>query len=119
MKNSRNLKTGLAAIILVGILGAFILLDVYKCPFLIFGGIPCPTCGVTRAILALIQLDFKSYFEYNAMAFFLVIAVALAACRKHIVKGKRIIDGYIYIVLAINAIYYVIRLICQSENRLF
>lgn len=28
-------------------------------------GIPCPVCGMTRAYLSLLRLDFRAAFEYN------------------------------------------------------
>lgn len=34
-----------------------------------FTGIPCPGCGITRALFALLRLDFASAFNYNPLIF--------------------------------------------------
>jgi len=39
----------------------------YKCPFLFFLGIPCPGCGMTRALLSLLRLDFAAAFHYHPL----------------------------------------------------
>ncbi len=46
----------------------FILLIIfYKCPFSYIFGIPCPGCGMTRALFSLITLDFASAFYYHPL----------------------------------------------------
>ena len=37
------------------------------CLFQHFLGIPCPGCGMTRAMLAVLQLDFAAAFRYHPM----------------------------------------------------
>lgn len=79
------------------------------CPFQYVFLIPCPTCGVTRALIALLSADFAGYVAYNVMAIPLCIAVWLLLCadvfkRKHLVYG---ISGGI---LAINFVYYLVRI---------
>ena len=39
------------------------------CVFLYFLGIPCPGCGMTRALRALLRLDFVAAFTYNPLIF--------------------------------------------------
>ena len=39
------------------------------CLFELAFGIPCPGCGMTRAALALLQLDFAAAFSYHPMIF--------------------------------------------------
>lgn len=39
----------------------------YRCPFLFLWGIPCPGCGMTRAFLALLHLDFAAAFYYHPL----------------------------------------------------
>ena len=41
------------------------------CVFLEFVGIPCPGCGMTRAFISLMKLDFYSALKYNAVIFFM------------------------------------------------
>lgn len=39
------------------------------CVFLHFFGIPCPGCGMTRALACLLRLDFAGAFEYHPLVF--------------------------------------------------
>lgn len=39
------------------------------CVFLHFIGIPCPGCGMTRALRCVLQLDFASAWVYNPLIF--------------------------------------------------
>ena len=45
------------------------------CPFRILFGLPCPGCGITRALLALIRFDFASAVRLHPLspAFFLLL----------------------------------------------
>ncbi len=37
------------------------------CPFLSLTRLPCPTCGMTRAWIAALQLDFSSAFAFHPL----------------------------------------------------
>jgi len=39
------------------------------CVFLHFLGIPCPGCGMTRALLCVLRLDFLGALDYNPLIF--------------------------------------------------
>ncbi len=59
--------------IFIGILSIFINFIFKKsiCIFINLFGVPCFTCGITRAYLSLLKLDIKSAFYYHPL-FFLV-----------------------------------------------
>ena len=90
-----------------GIWVAFYLLKI-TCPILSLTGIPCPTCGTTRALLSLLRGDIKNYLYYQPMAVPMTITVVLCmhirimrrACRK-------IAVAIIGITLAVNTAIYV------------
>lgn len=42
-----------------------------SCVFLEIFGLPCPGCGMTRALFSLCRLDFYSAFRYNPVIFFM------------------------------------------------
>ena len=42
------------------------------CPFLIVTGLPCAGCGMTRAGIAMMQLDFYQAIRYNAFSVILI-----------------------------------------------
>ena len=49
------------------IFGAIILLGIFKCPLYEITGIPCPTCGMTRAWRSFIFLDFATAFSMHPL----------------------------------------------------
>ena len=62
-------------------LGTFVLnLPTWSCPFLHVIGIPCPGCGLTRAIVALLEGDWQSALTLHAYAPIFVVAIVLIAC---------------------------------------
>jgi hypothetical protein len=51
----------------------------FFCPFKALTGIPCPGCGMTRAILSITKGDFHGAFGYNPFSFFLLFVVVISA----------------------------------------
>ena len=78
------------------------------CPFLFIFGIPCPTCGTTRAIISLLRLDIDSYLKYNPMALPMCIAVLLML-NTDIIKHKRIACIFSVSVAILNLLVYFYR----------
>lgn len=52
---------------------AYALLNYFDitCVFLKLFGVPCPGCGMTRAFLAMLKLDFYSAAKHNIVIFFM------------------------------------------------
>ena len=42
-----------------------------RCLFRMWLGVPCPGCGMTRALVRLLRLDFSGAWNYHPMVFFL------------------------------------------------
>ena len=42
-----------------------------SCVFLSFFGIPCPGCGMTRALISVLKLDIIGAIKYNVVIFFM------------------------------------------------
>lgn len=86
------------------------LLDI-GCPFRYLFHIPCPTCGSTRALLALCRLDLPAYLAYQPFSLPLVAAVWLML---HVSlfprKGRRWVYGVVFAVAGGNFLYYILRL---------
>ena len=88
------------------------------CPFLVFLHIPCPTCGVTRAMISLLRADLSAYLHYNALALPLSASAIICFFRNRI--GCRRVACYsVLSVLLINFIYYVFRLMLYFECGIF
>lgn len=100
----------LLAIVLLSALYIFLDHIHFGCIFQRFLHIPCPGCGMTRALKALLALDFKAAFSYHPMVFSLPLVVG------YIVKNGRLFchRGFnIFILVMIGTgflINYVIRL---------
>jgi hypothetical protein len=47
------------------------------CPFKTLTGLPCPTCGVTRAVMAMARLDLGTALAMNPLA---VVGALFGAC---------------------------------------
>ncbi len=61
------------------------------CIFNVITGLNCPGCGNTRAVLALLRLDFKAAFSVNAMfpvEFGYLLYLYIFLCFNYIKKGK-------------------------------
>lgn len=64
----------LLTIIIIGIVYAFIVKNVGKgipCIVKSLTGLNCPTCGITRQLVALISLDIKQARQYNIVLFYM------------------------------------------------
>lgn len=102
----------LHAAVLLG-LGALVWLyarGVLVCPVQLAFHLPCPTCGVTRALLDLAQGDLAGYLHHQPMALFLVVAVFLALHHKPLLRFRKALWAYVGAVLVLNLVLYVFRL---------
>ena len=67
-------------------LGAAALLAVWLwltgCPIYRLTGIPCPGCGMTRALLRLLSLDFAGAWYYHPLVFVIPLAILYLIHRK-------------------------------------
>ncbi len=75
-------------------------------------GIPCPGCGMTRATLALLRLDFAAAFAYHPLVyiivpFIIVLSVLLITGRTTIKKST----PYLIAIMACLVIVYMVRMV--------
>ena len=115
MKN--NVKKHLIYIaIIIGLVTLYHLLDV-TCPILYLTHIPCPTCGVTRALVCLMKFDFAGYMYYHPFAVPLVIAVMFALHIKLFKKEVRWLPfTFVMVTLVANLVLYGFRLHLYIES---
>lgn len=45
----------------------FIFCLFYRCPFKLFLHVECPGCGMTRAMISVLKLDFRQAFTYHPL----------------------------------------------------
>ena len=90
--------------------------ELYQCPSSFFFGIPCPLCGITRAIISVFRFDFDSAFYYHALWPIVVFGVPLYFFfimnnKKITKKNKNII--FIFVSILFLG-YFIIRHITSS-----
>ena len=62
-----NVKEKLTACIIFAVVLAVMIALKIPCPINKFAGIPCPGCGMTRAWLSALRLDFADAFRMHGM----------------------------------------------------
>nr|MBQ8253776.1 DUF2752 domain-containing protein [Lachnospiraceae bacterium] len=81
------------------------------CPTVIFLGMPCPGCGLTRAGTLVLQKDFSGAWEMHPFIYAWILLV-LYICYKRYIRGTAI-TGLIPMVIAITIsmfVFYVYRM---------
>lgn len=78
MKGGKARELWLIPLLAVYFLLAYYLLNRLgtTCIFLKCFGIPCPGCGMTRALISLLKLDFRQAFRHNVVVFFMPYVAA-------------------------------------------
>jgi hypothetical protein len=84
------------------------------CPFRFLFGIPCPGCGMTRAILSGLRLDFNSAFYYHPLWFLMPIA-ALALLYLHLFDKRRVFNITALAVAFLLVAVYAVRMFIGSD----
>ncbi len=95
---------------------ALYLLDI-GCVFRLMTGIPCPGCGMTRAWLAALRLDFAAAFAYHPLFWVVPIAFVLAFVREEVAssKLKRGIDIAVIVLCVLVVAVWIVRLINPAD----
>ena len=83
------------------------------CPLRFFTGICCPGCGMSRALLALVQFDFTTAFHMHPLIFIMPIVALIYISRNKIPPKIRIALAVVFFLLM--AVTYVIRLLNGSD----
>lgn len=79
MMNLKIKKEGFKVIVIIAFVALFLyFFDIRFCLFYRIFKIPCPSCGLTRASVLLLQGKVKESLQYNVLAFlFLLIGIFL------------------------------------------
>lgn len=98
----------------------------WPCPVRHSLGIPCPGCGLSRAITALLHRDWETSLNFHAFAPFFLLALMLMACvillppppRRWIIHQVEVIEqhtGITAILLVGLVFYWLARLLVLRE----
>ena len=125
--NAMRNKVGSALIItlplffmLFNISGVFI----WKCPFFNFTGVECGGCGMTRGVIAALMGNFQESFSLHPFALPMLLVWIGYITVQILPKNRRLkvieqvesfeqITGAVYILVALFAIFGIVRLIIQ------
>lgn len=80
-----------------------------KCPIKYFFDIPCPTCGMTRAMIALLKGDVGAYLGYNPLALPFLLLLLFAMHGRLFGINRKIKDEIIIIGSLCVAFLYIFR----------
>ena len=83
------------------------------CPIQFLTGISCFGCGMSRAAIALLQLDFALAFKMHPMIFIMPFVALVILFRKKI--PKKVLNGLFIIGAVLMVGTYVYRLIAGSD----
>lgn len=86
------------------------------CFFRFFTRIPCPSCGMTRAFLSLIKLNFYESFCYHPLLIPALIAafIAVHINSSSFKMNKKFCNFYLYAFITIFLVVYFFRLFTNS-----
>ena len=115
--NSKLMKLKDPVALFIGALGyAFILrLLNISCPILKLIGISCPGCGMTRALISAIKLDFTNAFHFHPL-WLLLLIFALILTILYIFEKKRVFNVFLFILVILFLITYVYRLLFSDNT---
>lgn len=108
---------GLYKVIFFIAVSGIILLVFYHCPFLYFFGIPCPGCGMTRALIAAARLDFKAAFYYHPLFLVVIIAAVymLLKLTGRVSVSKKAENNLLKAICILFITVYIIRVLTGSK----
>lgn len=79
------------------------------CPIKFITGISCAGCGMTRAWLAVLHLDFEAAFYYHPLFWTIPPAAAVFLLKQHF--SKKMLSILLFLFVALFAIVYLYRMI--------
>lgn len=105
------MKKSFLVFLVIGIIG-LLFNFIFKrsgCLFLNITGIPCPSCGMTRAYVSLFKGDLSQAFYYHPL--FLMPIAVIFITQDRIMANKKLFNGLIVSLIILLFIVYIIRMI--------
>ncbi len=118
-KARKNRKKALTVLLLLAVFAIYSLLATHylghACPINLVFGVPCPGCGLTRAVLCIFHGDFSGAFSTHPLVFTLpVIAVLLIVA----FFSERFCASKVYSALCISfSLLFVVVFVCRMIVR--
>lgn len=110
----KQLPERLKLCLIVGFI--YLLLAVFSigCPLRFMTGIPCPGCGMTRAVRYALQLDFVSAWHYHPLFFLTPLMLLLFLFESYV--PPKIIRGFWTSIIVLFLLTYLLRLFLFHSN---
>lgn len=89
-------------------------MHILKCPILFLTGVSCPGCGMTRAWISALKLDFASAMYYHPLFWTVPLIILMFIFEKRLPKKLVKIAGIIFII-AFMAVY-IIRMLSPDDT---
>ena len=112
--SKKNIFNMVPAVLAVVILYIIFFITGIGCPIKFITGISCAGCGMTRAYLSLLHLDFREAFHYHPL-FWLPPVFLVILYKKNRMKPS-IYKILIYTIVGFFCIVYVYRLISNDDT---
>ncbi len=113
------IRRGLNGLLVLLILGALAyvsaLLFGWNCPVKYLTGRPCPGCGLSRALAALLRLDFRAAFRFHPMVFVWPPVVLYALFGKKPLFGSKVHERVLlWSTVALHISIWLVRLVLHD-----
>ncbi len=113
-KDFKNLTSTLLSILAVVLVYVIFHLVGIGCPIKFVTGVSCPGCGMTRAYLALLRLDFAGAFHYHPLFLLPAIAVVMYYFKARI-PGK-LYKIWLFTLIGLFSIIYLLRIMDPEDT---
>ena len=110
----KKLKEALPAICAVALVYGILYVVGIGCPIKYLTGVSCMGCGMTRAYLSLLRLDFASAFRYHPLFPIPAIAAVLFLFRSRI--SQKIVKVLLFTTIVLFSIIYLLRILDLSDT---
>ncbi len=110
----QKIKNALPAILAVVLVYATFHITGIGCPIRFVTGVSCPGCGMTRAWLALLRLDFAGAFYYHPLFLMPAAALVVYMCKAGI-PGK-VYNIWMFTLIMLFSIIYLLRLLGPDDT---
>lgn len=94
---------------ILGVLYAFFHFSGIGCPIRFLTGVSCPGCGMTRACISVLFLDFKSAFYYHPLFLILPVGISVLLLKDRI--PHRVYGLCVSFIVSMFLITYVVRIL--------
>ncbi len=84
------------------------------CPMVVITGFPCPGCGLTRAGVRLLRLDFAGAFQIHPFIYPIVVCLGILGWNRYI-RNRRMGTGLKLlsaIICILMILFYIWRMVC-------